>query len=291
MEDEYCVADANRFAAIFDGHGGGRVSRFLQQSLWPTIQAELDLLTDLDDDDDEDTTDKNDTIRTYATAVRRAFQHLDRRIHDDRSLRYQGSTAVAVWVHTTTNAAAAAAGAQAKDTTTAAPYRTLLAANIGDSRAVLSRSGTAVELTRDHKPNDAVERARLQAMGETIEWDRFAKVHRVRNLSLSRALGDVYARPAVSGEVDLQHFPIQEGKDEFVVLASDGLWDTMSSQDAVSFVHEKLLQAEAASSDRRADRDNYRTVVRRHMSKYLTREALNRGSGDNICVVVIWLQD
>ena len=117
---------------------------------------------------------------------------------------------------------------------------TLVASGSGVSRGVLSRSGSAIELTRDHKPNDDREKARILAMGEKIEWDHYCKVHRVRNLSLSRAIGDRFAKPAVSGEVEIKCFPVYDDKDEFILLASDGLWDVMSSQEVVSYVHKRL---------------------------------------------------
>lgn len=59
----------------------------------------------------------------------------------------------------------------------------------------------------------------------------YCNVYRVRNLSLSRAIGDRFAKPVVSGQVDIRTYPIQDcGKDDFVVLASDGLWDVMTSK-------------------------------------------------------------
>ena len=42
----------------------------------------------------------------------------------------------------------------------------LLVANAGDSRAVLSRRGRAIDLSRDHKPSCPAERERIQAAGE-----------------------------------------------------------------------------------------------------------------------------
>lgn len=273
MEDEYALADGNRLAAIFDGHGGGGVSRLLQQRFWPTVK---ECLAEVDNDDDDGA-----SIFSYVAALKRAVRRIDALILQDPMLQYQGSTLTAVWVHSTPH--------DNDNDTSKRQHRTLLAANLGDSRAVLSRSGHAVALTRDHKPNDPDERNRLVALGETIAWDKWAKVHRVRNLSLSRAVGDGYAKPAVSSDVEIRHFPIAEETDEFVLLASDGLWDVMSSQEAVSLVHRKL-QTELARVDKH-DQANYRKVLRRHMSKFLTREALNRGSGDNICVVLIWLKD
>jgi serine/threonine protein phosphatase PrpC len=213
------------------------------------------------------------SLSSHVGALRAAFEQVEREVIEDDNLEFQGSTAVAVVVYESEDG-----------------HRTLLSANVGDSRAVLSRGGRAVDLTHDHKPNDEKEKARIMALGETIEWDQDCKVHRVRNLSLARAIGDRYAKPAVSPEVDIQLFPVVESEDEFVLLASDGLWDVMSSQDAVTFVHD-YMRKELASSSRmsREAEDSHRLVLRRNMAKFLAREAIRKGSSDNVSVLMVWL--
>lgn len=60
-------------------------------------------------------------------------------------------------------------------------------ANSGDSRAVLSNSGTAHPLSFDHKPNNKQECKRIMAA------DHFVLRNRVDNdLNLSRAIGDFH---------------------------------------------------------------------------------------------------
>lgn len=59
-------------------------------------------------------------------------------------------------------------------------------ANAGDSRAVLSRNKKAIELSEDHKPDNAGEEARIKKAGGFVEEGRVKGI-----LSLSRALGDL----------------------------------------------------------------------------------------------------
>jgi serine/threonine protein phosphatase PrpC len=275
MEDEYFVANGGRFAAVFDGHGGGGVSSFLKHNLYESLNKSLAQLSRDELHECSDSKSRSPSLACHVAALRAAFVEAEDEVMSDDSLQYQGSTAVAVMVHNYDDG-----------------HRTVLSANVGDSRAILSRKRRAVDLTRDHKPNEEREKARILSMGETIEWDRFAKVHRVCNLSLSRAIGDRYAKPIVSGEVEIKHYPVVDD-DEFILLASDGLWDVMTSQDVVSYVHEHI-DLEMAQHRDHMDKDEkarYRRVLRRNMSKFVAREALRRGSGDNVCVVMVWLDD
>lgn len=58
-------------------------------------------------------------------------------------------------------------------------------ANIGDSRAVLCRAGSAVALSNDHKPDLPSEHNRIQKAGGFVEKNRING-----SLNLSRAFGD-----------------------------------------------------------------------------------------------------
>lgn len=267
MEDEYFVANGGRFAAVFDGHGGGGVSQFLKAHLYEFHQQGLQRWQ-------EQEAHPAPSIAAQVQALRMAFDEIETNVLEDDRFHYQGSTAVAVVLHES-----------------AEGLRTLLSANVGDSRAILSRDGRAIDLTRDHKPNEEREKARILGMGEEIEWDALAKVHRVRNLSLSRAIGDRYAKPVVSGQVEINHYPVNEEKDEFILLASDGLWDVMTSQEVVSYVHRRMEKELESGNVAKDDLDSYKMVLRRNMANFVAREAFRRGSGDNICVLMVWLND
>jgi serine/threonine protein phosphatase PrpC len=271
MEDEYKIANGGRFAAVFDGHGGNGVSALLRDTLYDTY---CDLLKRKHwEERDDSMGSRTPSISSHVAALRGALEEVDKAILQKDTLSYQGSTAVAVVLHVNDDG-----------------KRTLLSANVGDSRAILSRQGRAMNLTRDHKPNEERERARIMAQGEEVKWDAHAQVHRVRNLSLSRAIGDKFAKPVVSGEPEIMHFPVADKDDEFILLASDGLWDVMTSQEVVDYVHECLnphgLQSEALSADELA---TFKHVQCKGMAKKVAQEALARGTSDNVCVLVVWL--
>ena len=127
-------------------------------------------------------------------------------------------------------------------------------ANAGDSRAVLCRNGQAIALSEDHKPNDDIERRRIEAAGSQVHElpGGGGKVqYRVNgNLNLSRALGDLEykkrsdllaSQQAICSTPDLRSETLTEA-DEFIVLACDGVWDVYSNQEVVDFVAEKINQ-------------------------------------------------
>ena len=257
MEDDYFIGNGGKFVGVFDGHGGSDVSRFLKHHLYQRFQEEWKRTSwEMD----------HSSLHSLVMAMRAAFLSIDAEVLGKDVMQYQGSTAVVVAIHEGVDGS-----------------KTLVSANVGDSRAVLCRHGVALDMTRDHKPGDERERARIENMGEQIEWDNFGKIHRVKNLSLSRAIGDRFAKPTISGEAEIQLFPLRED-DEFFVLASDGVWDVMTSEQVVQFVHRKMEAVKPSGSRRMED------VRRKNMSRYIASEALNRGSGDNICVVIVWLK-
>lgn len=117
-------------------------------------------------------------------------------------------------------------------------------ANTGDSRACLCREGIAVALSHDHKPYHPGEKERIELAGSHVKFNRVNG-----DLAVSRALGDfVYKRcETVSAErqavTALPEFVIEErqpAKDEYIVLACDGIWDVMSSQEVVDKVRSNL---------------------------------------------------
>jgi len=125
----------------------------------------------------------------------------------------------------------------------------ILAANAGDSRAVLCRAGQAVELSFDHKPASDIEKSRIEAAGGYLE-DTPGGARVNGNLNLSRAIGDLEYKKRQDLPPEQQiicstpDVLIKEisPDDEFLILACDGIWDVMTNQDAVDFVRPRLKE-------------------------------------------------
>lgn len=106
--------------------------------------------------------------------------------------------------------------------------------NTGDSRCVLCRNNIAIPLTKDNKPHWPEEYARIKKLGGHVVKDEYDD-WRICDLSVSRAFGDFSAEPYVTCTPDYYKYKLS-GTDKFLIIACDGLWDVMSNQDAVNFV-------------------------------------------------------
>ncbi|GJP66751.1 hypothetical protein CLOP_g23660 [Closterium sp. NIES-67] len=164
----------------------------------------------------------------------------------------------------------------------------LIAANVGDSHTYLSRAGEPVKLSEDHKPNVEAERLRIERKNPTPgqplvrmaggEW-------RVGGLlALSRAFGDVYlkdwsdgTRDGARGGFGLTAEPfvtvitLAPG-DDWLILGSDGLWDTVKSQEAIDLCRKQGPNAQLDA-----------------VAAELVGLAQQRGSTDDVSAVVVRL--
>ena len=148
--------------------------------------------------------------------------------------------------------------------------RYLQVANVGDSLAFLCRAGKAVLLTVEHKVTNPSERQRLKE----VNLDITDNATRVNGIAVSRCLGSSFVKmDDKSGIVctpDVSEVFKIGAEDSFVVVASDGLWDVMSGQDACNMIKD-MSNAPA-------------------MSKKLIKAALKKKKCmDNVTVIVILL--
>lgn len=123
--------------------------------------------------------------------------------------------------------------------------RELYVANAGDSRCVVCRNGKAIEMSFDHKPEDDKERDRIYKAGGRVTPD--GRVN--GGLNLSRALGDhayktnkslPLTEQMISPVPDVNTLTIDPETDSFILLACDGIWNSLNSQEVVDFINEKL---------------------------------------------------
>jgi serine/threonine protein phosphatase PrpC len=189
------------FYAIYDGHGGKFVSKFLSENL-PKCFMNPNVLYPLKSG--------------YIQKVYKYWQEILKSDDLKKKAYNTGSTCLVVVQFKYKN------------------ENYLNIANTGDCRAVLcNRKNEGISLTKDHKPDWPDEKERITKLGGKIRWDGYD--YRIADLSVSRAFGDISGEPYITCLPDLTLTKLHE-KDKFYILGCDGLWDVFSSQDAVNIV-------------------------------------------------------
>lgn len=228
------------FFAVFDGHGGIDTALAASQQLSEHLKRSRHFQQD-----------------RFEEALKEAFVSFDAETCalQTQSGHHSGSTAVAALVTRTT----------------------VYCANVGDSRAVLCRGSKAIDLSQDHKPSLKREYERVvNAGGQIING-------RVRGmLAMTRALGDVgFKRPdvppenqVVSAVPDVTTTALSD-EDVAVVLACDGIWDCITSQEVCQFFLEE-----------RTEHDDW-ALMCENLCEILVAPALHQFGTDNMTVLAI----
>ncbi|KAK1575201.1 hypothetical protein Q3G72_003421 [Acer saccharum] len=146
----------------------------------------------------------------------------------------------------------------------------LFVANAGDCRVILCRGGHPYALSRDHVASCLEERERVVNAGGQVKWQVDTWRVGPAALQVTRSIGDDDLKPAVTAEPEITE-TVLSSEDEFLVMASDGLWDVVSNEEAVNIIRDTVKEPGMCS-------------------KRLATEAAERGSKDNITVIVIFLR-
>lgn len=112
------------------------------------------------------------------------------------------------------------------------------------------------------------ERRRIKKAGGFISFNGVWRVAGI--LATSRALGDypLKERNLVIADPDILTFDLGELQPQFMILATDGLWDAFTNEEAVSYIKERLDEPHFGA-------------------KSIVLQAYYRGSLDNITVMVV----
>ncbi|KAK4586606.1 hypothetical protein RGQ29_023672 [Quercus rubra] len=242
--EEFGCQEDMLFCGIFDGHGpwGHLVAKRVRKSVpasllcnWQETLAStsLDLDFEIEVDRNLHLFDiwKQSYLKTYA-AVDQELKH-----HPGIDSFRSGTTAL----------------------TLVKQGEHLVIANVGDSRAVLATTSddghlVPLQLSIDFKPHLPQEAERIaQSKGQVFCLDDEPGVHRIwrpngetPGLALSRALGDYCLKEfGLISVPDVTQRNITS-RDKFVILATDGLWDVISNQEAVQIVSSTPVREKSA---------------------------------------------
>ncbi|OMP02443.1 phosphatase 2C (PP2C)-like protein [Corchorus olitorius] len=149
----------------------------------------------------------------------------------------------------------------------------LVVSNAGDCRAVMSRDGVAEALTSDHRPSREDEKDRIESLGGYVDLCR--GVWRIQGcLAVSRGIGDQHLKQWVIAEPETKIISIKP-ECEFLILASDGLWEKVTNQEAVDIARPSCIGI---------NKPNALLAC-----KKLVELSVSRGSSDDISVMLVQL--
>uniref|UniRef100_A0A8C9XMJ8 Protein phosphatase 1G n=1 Tax=Sander lucioperca TaxID=283035 RepID=A0A8C9XMJ8_SANLU len=166
----------------------------------------------------------------------------------------------------------------------------LIVANAGDSRCVVSERGKAVDMSYDHKPEDELELARIKNAGGKVTMD--GRVN--GGLNLSRAIGDHFYKrnkalppeeQMISAMPDVKVLTLN-GDHDFMVIACDGIWNVLSSQEVVDFISERINKPDENGKVRVLS-----CIVEELLDHCLAPDTSGDGTGcDNMTCIIVTLR-
>ncbi|KAJ7958388.1 Protein phosphatase 2C [Quillaja saponaria] len=255
------------FFGVYDGHGGSQVANYCRDRIHLALAEEIEFVKEVLIDGKI----KDNCQDQWKKLFTNCFLRVDAEVGGKSSLdpvapETVGSTAVVAIICSSH----------------------IIVANCGDSRAVLCRGKEPMALSVDHKPNREDEYARIEAAGgKVIQWNG----HRVFGvLAMSRSIGDRYLKPWIVPEPEVMFIP-RAKDDECLILASDGLWDVMTNDEACDLARKRILLWHKKNGvTLPTERGEGIDPAAQAAAEYLSNRALQKGSKDNTTVIVVDLK-
>lgn len=244
------------YCSIFDGHGGGEISKTLSDPKKINISKYL--------------CNKSSNIANSSFKnkdIIQLFSYIQEKLKNDYiKSNTMGSTALISLIY---------------------PYHNkfqLKIINLGDSRIIAcNEKNMALPLSVDHKPNTYGEKKRILQQGGIIKYQKNDDP-RINGMSVSRAFGDLDNK-FISQKPDIFTYKLNNIK--FIIMGCDGVWDVIGNQEAVDFVLEKMDELKQQGK-KIAD---FRGKSEYNIAEKLTQYALDKGTGDNISIIIIFVYE
>lgn len=238
------------FFAVYDGHGGTGVANYLKDHLHEFILSQEEYREG-----------------DIPEAILKSFLAVDSELKSyGNATELTGSTATCVMIK----------------------HGDLVLANLGDGRCVASCAGQGGgrQLSQDHNTSNPRERERVAAMGGVIKDNRVGGV-----LIPTRSFGDFLLKSeldkppwkqVISPVPQIEQFKIDTSW-EFLLVATDGVWDAVTNNEAINFVKSKM---ENRYKDRLVLSNICEELLDTCCKK--TVEKYGKNCCDNMTVILIW---
>ena len=228
------------YFGLFDGHSGKEVGIYLMENLHKILLKNFKEKNDLEN---------SNNINNISNIVINSFEQIDKEINSLNYKNETGSTGTVLLLFKDENSPSG---------------KSLLCANVGDSKAYLITKTEMKLITKDHKCNDPNEVQRIRDNGGVVFRERV-----FGTLMLTRSFGDKEMKKyGVLSTPDI-YFKNVEKDDIFVVISSDGIWDVVEENEIFD-----MAQKGISSSD---------------LSKKIVNLAKERETHDNISCIVVKL--
>nr|GLL36832.1 probable protein phosphatase 2C 65 [Ipomoea trifida]GMD40030.1 probable protein phosphatase 2C 65 [Ipomoea batatas]GMD43300.1 probable protein phosphatase 2C 65 [Ipomoea batatas]GMD62774.1 probable protein phosphatase 2C 65 [Ipomoea batatas]GME08817.1 probable protein phosphatase 2C 65 [Ipomoea batatas] len=218
------------FCGVFDGHGpnGHKVAQFIRDGLPSKLSVASKATGDKSHDVEKDI-HHHPMFPKWKSNFLQSFKEMDERLEGEEKIDSFSSGTTSV--------------------TLIKQGEHLIIGNLGDSRAIMcTRDDTdqlvPEQLTVDLKPNLPSESERIKSCkGRVMATAEEPNVYRVwmpdqdcPGLAMARAFGDFCLKDyGIISVPEIYYRKISE-RDEFVVLASDGIWDVLSNYEVIKTV-------------------------------------------------------
>lgn len=280
VDPNFAPAD---FFVICDGHGGNEVAEYIAPKLLKFLMK------------------KELVYPLKHKYIIKVYDHLQKKLIELGIAKQCGCTALVTAIYLDSR-----------------NVRNVQIINIGDCRAVISKSGLANSLSIDHKPSWPDEKKRIDKVNSDLGLNKkiwldvytdnkgnvIGEDYRIGTLSVSRAFGDIVDTPHVTHIPDIFNYQLST-KDEFIVMACDGVWDVLGNEEVVNFVrdhrtnnHIKMYDnpynpfkgsVDRESSDSRFKYPPQKFKNSKNIAEKLALYAIAKGSTDNVSVIIIFL--
>ncbi|KAL9242131.1 hypothetical protein vseg_016162 [Gypsophila vaccaria] len=267
------------FYGVYDGHGGCQVADYCRERLHLALAEEIEVLKRafLARSCEED------ILQQWERALSRCFLKVDAEVGGVELGESAGSNVPEAGIEPI---APETVGSTAVVAVVCPSH--IIVGNCGDSRAVLCRAKAPMPLSVDHKPDRKDEWDRIEAAdGKVIQWNGY-RVFGV--LAMSRSIGDRYLKPWIIPDPEVM--VVQRTKDDdCLILASDGLWDVLTNEEVCEAARRRiLLWHKKNGTNPILDRGKGVDLAAQAAADYLSKLALQKGSKDNISVIVVDLK-
>lgn len=239
---------------VFDGHGGGDISKIISKTL-PSYFYKQNFF--------KDNIPKPNT--KYDQYILSTFDDIQNQLYATNcKSTSQGSTVCMCLIYMYKN------------------KKIITSIWSGDSRAIgCNQKLIGDSLTLDHKPDNPLEIYRIKSLGGTVTFER-NDVPRINGvLAVSHSMGDFDQKQFVEHKPDINHNLCDY---KFIVIATDGLWDVMTNQQVTDFVLSLIFNNPDVLLSSRTNKSEHNIACK------LAEHAMELGSEDNITIIVYFVE-